>query len=1218
MGLSIDNFFRQTGVGGAQSDQNVYLRQGGELAQTSAFSFFRGHARARENDTTARAFLDTIRRDPVFSKYIAVAEGVLTANRQEGKPLTTRHIAMVREQVEQHLSRDLGQAVLFGQRLAEEGVIPRGFGTSFGHFCMTHALGGQIAGGDAVPGELLRDFLKAEVAGQHVAKLCRDRGMGEDAATVMAILDKTGLLSQGLNRAFEGHELDAQTLRFDGIMGVLDESLSKTLDVLQALRQDGNSLSSLKDAHDLPRLLQTMVQGVDTGAFRSEDLGSFLAAVRIEGQNLSTPIGQSEAVRTFQLNALGSTVGAGLMTELGLPANLGSPLTHHPDVQSEARKALDTLVTPPAIPTREQARAALEGALRTFMTSKLPLVQEFVAMAANPPVDLKPRALSPETLPRFINVLLEEDAMLDPLLGGDMPEDFLQRVGRHSHVVESCTHGVHGDFGTDDFIDVQRGAIHLLLARRGVDEGQHKALLQSTVNKFGPLASELATVSLACGEGKLGGPGTGLQKSVMSAYLTLETHMRAMLALAPKDALEEMGVPGRNFDQRAFNLLEKTFQREMPLEEVSDPIRALVRDHGVHIDDMSSETRTRLEGVQVSREQAQVDKGREKALYDTIDEFFPAGTGGNQEENPIMFYTAFDEAAKTHDLGGLDPDKIKSSNMYKPAYDACRQWMREHPGPIDPAQLRTVIMSSIAASLTELKTTLDSIDQLAEPRGKARIQGAFTAQQKSVIKDMVMSTGLRDIGLITRLADLAREKSSDIGHMCRDQNTVNNLSEAIIDLAGAFLPMIREMEANPVPNQEDALGGMMMMAIGFSGQDPAALGTMFDSLNGELGQQVSGAFMHVAGQGGMNQQRMLGAIRVMEELRTHSGTLLGVNVERDPLFFTQAVSEKHQIPGQVMDNINRLASRAFSDRDISLGRIVPPLNATQLDVLHAIGDRLQASVPQEHRFMIPMLLQGNARTLLAAQEANGDRPLSASQIWRTVTGHSAPWGLKEGALGGRLLGHVVSTYDRALRTACPDMSETQRESMVFSAFSLGVSFPKLMELTRPGARLTGDDVTLDLGMSSLRDYTPDNAYGLTIDFRRRGENTVMRFEAADGRVLRTAPFRIPDAENVPSHPQFRQMLDHAESMTASPAQKARMMQAFSQAALIMPRVLSTTFPGIQFSEHGNFSVTATQGDDNTVVVNIDSDPALPLRFHQQYIIEPNGDHRCSEFVMERR
>ncbi|GAB1409651.1 hypothetical protein MASR1M90_08050 [Desulfovibrionales bacterium] len=1216
MGLTIGNFVTLPSVQHG-ANEKVRLHASGELSTTSAFSIFRGHARARENNATAQAFLNSIENDPVYSKYLHVAEDTLATLRKDGKPLTSRHISTVMAEIGENLSRDLGQAVERGKELAHAGVVPAGFGTSFGQFCMRHPLG-NIGSNGPIPGELLRDFLKAEVVEQHVDRLCANLGMRDKAAAITAILDRAGLFTQGLDQAFAGHGQDAQNVRFDAVMHVLDDTVSGVLDVLQALHQDGINLDQVKDVPHLGPFVQTMAQGMNTGVFLREDLGAFFSTVGIERHDITTQSGQSEAVRSSQLNTLGSEVGSALMRKLELPENLGSPLAHHPDVQSAARTALDSQVPPPAIPTREQVRTALEGALRTFMTSKLPLVREFVAMAANPPVDLKPKALSPATLPQFINVLLEEDAMLDPLLGGDMPADFLQRVGRHSHVVESCTHGVRGSFGTDDFINVQRGAIQLLLARRGVDQSQYKDLLQSTINTFAPITSELSSVSLACSEGRLGGPGSNVQKSAMAAYLTLETHVQTMLALAPKDALKEMGVPGANFEQRAFHLLENVFQREVPLEEVSDPIRALIRDHGVHIDDMSEEVRARLNDTQLAQEQAQIDKEREKALHDTLGEFFPAGTGGNQEENPLMFYTAFDEASKTHDLTGLDPDKIKSTNMYKSALGACYQWMQEHPGPVDPAQLRTVIMDSIATSLAELKATLNSINELPEPRGTAIIQGAFTAQQKTVIKDMVMSTGLRDMELITRLAGLAREKSSDIRHMCRDQNTVNNLSEAIIDLAGAFLPMIRQMEANPVPNQEDALGGMMMMAIGFSGQDQGAVRAMFDSLDGELGQQVSGAFMHVANEGGMNQQRMLGAIRVMEELRAHSGTRLGVNVEHNPLFFTQTVSEKHQIPGQVMDNINRLARHAFSDLDISLGRIVPLLNASQLDVLHAIGDRLQVSVPQEQRFMIPMLLQGNARILLAAQEANGDRPLSASQIWRTVTGHSAPWGLKESALGGRLLGHVVSTYDRAVRTACPDMPDPLRENTVISAFNLGVSFPKLMALTRPGARLSREDVAQDLGMSSLRDYGPDNAFGLTTDFSRRGRNTVMRFEAADGRVLRTSPFHIPDAENVPTHPQFRQMLQHAESMTASPAQKARVMQAFSQAALIMPRVLSATFPGIEFSEHGNFSVTATQGEDNTVTVNITSDPALPLRFHQEYIIAPNGDHHCSEFVMERR
>ncbi|NCC04256.1 MAG: hypothetical protein EOM37_09505 [Proteobacteria bacterium] len=1095
MALSIDNFFRQTGVGATQ-DQKVYVRQDEKLAKTSAFSIFQGHARARENDKTAKAFLDTIRRDPVYSKYVDIAKEVLDASRQEGKPLRTRHISMVREQVDRQLSLDLGQAIAFGQQLAKEGVIPAGFGTSFGQFCMTHALGGQVLNGEALPGELLRDFLQTEVVGQHVAKLCRDRGMGDVAVPVAAILSGAGLVSEGMNRAFEDPDLDARALRFTDVMGVLEGTLSKALDVLQDLQNAKGLLEEFKGREDMPQRLQTMIQAVDSEAISREELGTFYVAVNMEHQQVRTPAGQNEAVRSFQLNTLGVSVCEKLLAEEGLPTNLGSPLAHHPDVQFEARKALDLLVPPPAMPSEDQAKTALEEALRAFMDKKLPAVREFVAMSANPPVEIKPKALSPATLPRFINVLLEEAALLDPLLGGDMPPDFLQRVERQCNAAKSCAHGM-SDFGADDFANVQKGAIHLMLAKRGVEAGQYKALLQATVDRFGPLASELANVSQACIEGKLGGPESALRETSQWLFNTLNSYFAAIIAVVPEDALDDMGVPGANFFERVGNLWKESFDRELSLEELSDPVWAFVREQ-------------------------------------------------------------------------------------------------------------------------ELKATLGGIDDLPEPQRKAQIPGAFTPEQKGVMKDMAISTGLRDISMITRLAELALGNASSIGHMCRDQNTVANISEAVLYMTRELEPLIREMKDQPVANQETALGGVLMMAIGFSGQDPVELRNMFDSLSGELGQQVAGAFMHVAGADVRNRPRMLSATRVMEELRLQSGTRLGINVERDPLHFTRNVSERHQIPGLLMERINSSASRAFSDLDVRLGMVAPPLGSAQLEVLHSIAGRIETSVPPHQRALVPGLLQGNARALLAAQESNGEQPLSPSQIWRAVTGHAVPKKLTENALGGRLLGHVVSTYDQTLRIACPDMFAGQRDVTVFTAFFQGLSFPKLMELTLPGARLTQDDVCVDLGMSSLRDYTPDNAYGLTTDFRRRGRNTVMRFESSDGRVLQTSPFGIPDAENVPSHPHFQEIVDHAQSMSASPAQKARMLQAFSQAALVMSRLLSTTFPGIEFSEHGNFSVTATQRDDTTVVINIDSDPGLPLRFHQQYIIEPNGDHRCSEFVMERR
>lgn len=1220
MGLSIDHFFRQAGPepAGAQGDQGVFLREGGQLAGTSAFSFFRGHAKARENDATARAFLDSIGRDPIYTKYLAEAGTVLDAQRAAGKPLTARHVATVKAHMDRQLSRDLGQAIEFGQHLASEGVIPQGFGTAFGHFLMTHAQGGQAVDAGVVPAELLRDFLNAEVVGQHVAKLCRDRGMEGDAATVRTILDKTGVLAQGLEHALGGHEMDARSLRFEGVMGVLDETIGKTLDMLQELHVGGTTLAELGGAPDAGVVMQTLLQAVDAGAVDRTDVNTLFASIRMEAKDVGTAEGRGDAVRSFQLNALGPSVGSELMTGLGLPANLGSPLAHHPDVQVEARKALDTMVSPPAMPTKAQARTALEGALRTFMDKKMPQVREFVAMAANPPIDLKPKALSPETLPRFINVLLEEDALLDPLLGADMPPDFLERVGRHSHVVESCTHGMTGDFGSDDFLNVQAGAIQLLLARRGVDKEQYRDVLRAVLDKFGPLASELTTVSLSCGDGSLRGPGVhSLHLAALGAYRALESHLMVTLRLVPEDVLVEMKVPGKDHRARAGYIVEQNFQGECPFEELSDAMRGFVRAHGVAIADMDEGVRARLDGVARTRQEVELSTARDEVFNAVLDEFFPRGSA-NIEENPIMFSTAFDEAARTRDLTGIDPDSVRAGSMYLAARDACAEWMAAHPGPLDPAHVRTVVLESIAESLGDLKATLDGIDALPGPEGRATEPGAFSAREKAVMKEMVQTTGLRDLELIVRLAETARDKASGLKSLCREQNTAKSFSEGVIELANSFMPHARHLTEHPLPGSEEALGGMLMMAVGFAGLGREELGRMHADLDGALGQQVSGAFNYCREIDDSAKPQMFAATRVMEELRMESGRRLGTRLDPDPFFFQQAVSEPGEIGGEVMASINRLRPRTFSDLDIALGRVVSPLNTAQRATLQGIAGRLEVSVPEESKYLVPYLMQGNARALLAAQDANGGRPLSASQIWRAVTGHGAPLTLREGELGRRLLQHVLAVYGRALTISSPDMHEGMHQHSVLNAFVMGLPFPKLMDLTRPGARLTQDDIGLDLGMSSLKDYGPENAYGLTTDFRRRGRNTVMRLESADGRGMITQPFHIPDAENVPTHPQFTALMDHVRSMSASPAQMARTLQAFSQAALIMPRLLSTTFPGVQFSEHGNFSVTATQRGDNTVVVDIDSDPALPLGFHQQYIIEPNGDHRCSEFVMERR
>ena len=88
-------------------------------------------------------------------------------------------------------------------------------------------------------------------------------------------------------------------------------------------------------------------------------------------------------------------------------------------------------------------------------------------------------------------------------------------------------------------------------------------------------------------------------------------------------------------------------------------------------------------------------------------------------------------------------------------------------------------------------------------------------------------------------------------------------------------------------------------------------------------------------------------------------------------------------------------------------------------------------------------------------------------------------------------------------------------------------------------------------------------------------------------------------------------------MTHSERQLARVMQCFSQAPLIMPRVLSTCFPGVQFSEHGNFSVFAKEQPDGTVLGDILSDPSLPLTLNMQILVGTDGSHTFERLDLNR-
>jgi hypothetical protein len=177
----------------------------------------------------------------------------------------------------------------------------------------------------------------------------------------------------------------------------------------------------------------------------------------------------------------------------------------------------------------------------------------------------------------------------------------------------------------------------------------------------------------------------------------------------------------------------------------------------------------------------------------------------------------------------------------------------------------------------------------------------------------------------------------------------------------------------------------------------------------------------------------------------------------------------------------------------------------------------------------------------------------------------------------------------------------------------------MFHLTEPGAELKLQDIPGELGLSSLRDYNPGNAYGLVTDFQRYAPGTTMAFETAKGATIGAiAQHEIPLAENKANNPEFLEMIGWAGAISQNETQKARVMQAFSQASTVNLTIYSQAFPGLRINEHGCFNFRAKQQENGDVIVSITSaDPKDALQCKLAFAIHPDGSDECVQFRIKR-
>lgn len=1182
-------------------------------------------AHAAENRETVQAFMRAMEQHPAYAAILDQVRAPLDELLRTGKPLTAGMIKQT------ELALNVAAAMNVGRQLADAGQIPPGHGASFGIFAASRNMPVDTPAGQTAA---LREYLLNEVCSRHTTELTKLPDMGEKNAAVRRLMTALhapltgtkGFFAGVIDRALAG---GPDAFSFEAFTNAFADACADDLDVAHHL--DERVINSIAGNPDAPNIMAALREALPVlGGDSMEQLRQAL----FSAPSLNTHAQRVSAVTAYLTDVTGTKAAEGVMTSFGLPESFAMAVGHNPEVVARAREMLATDPGADRMPTRQQVMDALTQSAHRFTQEKLPLLQEFVKMAGDPPVDLRP-PLTMENMPRYINTMLAGDELLEPLLHDNAPVDaaMLEKLIVHAEAMNSATHAFRGEFGADDVARVLSNSIRLLMARRGVPQQMLPEMVTRVINKFGRLASELASINTEMQQNRFGAEGMALLSKGMTMYRALEGYAAALIGMLTDEQRTRMHLEMFNdpsseeqtseIKKQRNGFIERTFQHLTPMDRISDMVRDFARREGVALPDMNPAVAARSQREEESRL-----SGDNRSMGQVVLSALIPSTGQVVEKNTSEFRTFLEDMSSRHPLSSIDADKVDLTSL-SPEVGRIVNRMADEASEagraVDPAQLRSAAEEALLQGLQKLQETLDAVDALPEARG-AGTHG-FSVEEKAVMKDLVQRFGIRDAGIVAVLAEGARENGFRFAleGLAAPVGSARQIGEECRCIGSKYLA-VRERLPESFAGSEDAMPLMIALGMRFHGISGAKAAHLAANMSSDTAKKVASSLLWLTEQHPSSERTKLimSVYASMDVLRMESEVASSGNLERNPMYFAGSLAHPSEIPGGpggIMDMISSLSGGIISPADVELSRHNPPFTSAEWNTLKSVIHALQGSAQGSSvAFLLPAWIGTSGEAVLAAVEANGGSMPTMQQMWNILTGGQLgrmPRSMNRPDGLGYMMDYIHTAYQRRVMAAVPDMPEAQCAAIMTNVSTCGVSPRKLLELTQPGSSLSLDDIHMDMSMSSLRGIDESTAYGLAVDFRRQSSQAVLTFARADGRTMIMHPFWIPNEENRPNHDAFVQITDFWRGMCRSEEQMRRLAQAFSQASLITPRIMSTMFPGVEYSEHGSFDMRAGQQPDGSVVVDIRTDPASPITMHEQFVIQPDGSHRCTVFDMHR-
>ena len=577
--------------------------------------------------------------------------------------------------------------------------------------------------------------------------------------------------------------------------------------------------------------------------------------------------------------------------------------------------------------------------------------------------------------------------------------------------------------------------------------------------------------------------------------------------------------------------------------------------------------------------------------------------------------------ARTVTFARLQDDVERSLDVY--VRDATRAGER-----LSSELITRHITAATRQALARLRSIFAEIDGLpAFGMGEDGPSG-FDAPDKAFLKDLVIRTGMRDVNLLTELAELSRRSNvpSFMADLASPLITARQLSRSLTPFATQFSDAAGAL-ANDPKGQGQALTAFFSCIVHFINFGQNELRMLRDNLASDTTRQAAGSYLWVASQprardrdGAGLRARMINVIASVVQ-RELTGT------EANAPHYGTAVTGIEQIPSGpdgMMLPIQALTGRELvGSVDVLLGHVWPRPTAQERAAVKATCAhyaRAAAAAPTCGSLFENWICD-LAPEIARLYAANGNQPPSLRQLWDLLTAGRI----------GRIPGRILKTndasamieaigagYGQLVHALLPQLSVQAGQARLMQLVQAHVPLGRLFDALR-GTPVSLQDLRVDTGMGSLLAITPENGYGLCTDLTRWGRRTQFTMRLADGRQLLLRPRDAGTQDINRNDPIVSNIVGFWRDMSGgNEAMLRRIGQVFSQASLIVPRVVSQVFPGLFISEHGETLVTAQQQADGSVVVDVSSLPDDPVLLTERIVIEPDGTHRFTQFAMRRR